>query len=101
QFQRPPDDGPCHLAGVMAAVSPFPGPELPGAEPDLGDLLAGPAAQITHDLSLHPYAEARRMCVIMLKPPPAVVGRRRRPAGRRREAGHPATGGGVPGCRRA
>ncbi len=58
QLQRPPHDGLCNLVGVAVAVSPFPGPELPGAQPDLGDLLAGVDAQITHGTSVHPTAAA-------------------------------------------
>src|SRR6185437_10577288 len=59
QLQRPAHDGPRDLVGVPFPVSPLPGPELPGSQTNLGDLLRGADVQITHDPSVHPAPRYR------------------------------------------
>jgi hypothetical protein len=48
ELHRPAHDGVRLLPGVALAVAPFPGAELPGAQPDPGKPGAGPWIQIAH-----------------------------------------------------
>ena len=52
QLECAADDRVRDLLGVLVAVSPVPGPELPGAQPDLGNLPGGADVQITHGSSV-------------------------------------------------
>src|SRR5207247_5582892 len=59
QLECAADDRVRDLLGVLVAVSPIPGPELPGTQPDLGNFPGGADIQITHGSSARPAAAAQ------------------------------------------
>ena len=54
ELEGPADDGAGALLGIWLAVSPFPGAELPGAQPDLGNPGGRVDVEIAHDFILIP-----------------------------------------------